>query len=192
MPNAHGNGASRPNRSKSPSGRREHSRPISPADLARKFYGWAFEARRQKAFSAAVKEWADFTEGEQRFAVAHLHYLNLEAQSVTQQLLFRIGRQLRMTDDAVQAMADELLEGGPELDSEEKEDQDAFFEGLEPADEADSEGAGNALVPEGDAAIEKEPEAATSSELASDQADSDAAAGVEAESNDSEDEADED
>jgi predicted TPR repeat methyltransferase len=56
-------------------------------DLARTFYGEAFEAKTQRELAEAMAEWEEMEPGEQSFATAHLLYLQLQAQAQTQQLL---------------------------------------------------------------------------------------------------------
>ena len=57
---------------------------------ARAFYAGAFAHHRKSDLSAAMAEWEDLDESEQSFALAHLSYLNIEAQAQTQQLLVQV------------------------------------------------------------------------------------------------------
>src|SRR5690349_11284633 len=57
---------------------------------ARAFYADAFAHRRKDDLADAMVEWTELDEGEQSFALAHLAYLDLEAQAVTQQLLVHV------------------------------------------------------------------------------------------------------
>ncbi len=86
--------------------------------IARRFYGEAFDATRSKDLSAAMADWTELNEDEQAFTIAHLHYLGLLAQARTQALLIQ-----------VRDLLDEVAEG---LEPEEDEDEDADgFEGDE-------------------------------------------------------------
>lgn len=55
--------------------------------LANRFYDPAFGATNARDLGAAMREWADLSADEQRFAQAHLAFLNLHAQHRTQRLL---------------------------------------------------------------------------------------------------------
>jgi hypothetical protein len=79
--------------------------------IARRFYGEAFDATRPKDLSAAMADWTELNEDEQAFTIAHLHYLGLLAQARTQALLLQI-----------RDLLDEVAEG---LEPEEDEDEDA-------------------------------------------------------------------
>lgn len=57
---------------------------------ARTFYADAFEHRRKADLADAMAEWGELDDAEQSFALAHLAYLQLEAQAGTQQLLTHI------------------------------------------------------------------------------------------------------
>jgi hypothetical protein len=86
--------------------------------IARRFYGEAFDATRPKDLSAAMADWTELNEDEQAFTIAHLHYLGLLAQARTQALLIQ-----------VRDLLDEVAEG---LEPEEDADEDADgFEGDE-------------------------------------------------------------
>jgi hypothetical protein len=86
--------------------------------IARRFYGEAFDATRSKDLSAAMADWTELNEDEQAFTIAHLHYLGLLAQARTQALLIQ-----------VRDLLDEVAEG---LEPEEDADEDADgFEGDE-------------------------------------------------------------
>ncbi len=80
--------------------------------LARRFYGEAFDVHRGKELSAAMADWSELTEDEQSFTIAHLHYLNLLAQARNQKLLLQ-----------VRELLDEVAEGiGDVLDPEDEDD----------------------------------------------------------------------
>lgn len=57
---------------------------------ARGFYAEAFAHRRKSELAEAMAEWGELDESEQSFAIAHLAFLHLEAQAVTQQLLVNV------------------------------------------------------------------------------------------------------
>lgn len=63
-----------------------------PAFLAqaRAFYAEAFAHRRKSELANAMSEWGDLDESEQSFTLAHLAYLDLEAQAQTQTLLVSV------------------------------------------------------------------------------------------------------
>jgi hypothetical protein len=56
----------------------------------RAFYAEAFAHTRKSELADAMAEWTELDEAEQSFALAHLAYLNLEGQAVTQQLLGQV------------------------------------------------------------------------------------------------------
>jgi hypothetical protein len=57
---------------------------------ARAFYAEAFAHQRKSELADAMAEWTELDEAEQSFALAHLAYLDLEAQAVTHQLLGQV------------------------------------------------------------------------------------------------------
>jgi hypothetical protein len=57
---------------------------------ARTFYAEAFAHTRKSDLADAMTEWTELDEAEQSFALAHLSYLQLEAQAQTQQLLGQV------------------------------------------------------------------------------------------------------
>ncbi len=68
---------------------------------ARGFYGEAFEPRRKSQLAESMADWAELTESEQSFALAHLQYLNLVAQAGTQGLLDDIRDLLEEIEDGI-------------------------------------------------------------------------------------------
>ena len=56
---------------------------------ARLFYADAFAHHRKGELAEAMAEWEDLDDSEQRFTLAHLAYLGLEAQAQTQAMLAR-------------------------------------------------------------------------------------------------------
>ena len=72
---------------------RRHRNDRGPAFLttAQSFYGDAFGPSHCKDLADAIADWAELTDEEQSFALAHLQDLNLVAQAETQRLLARVG-----------------------------------------------------------------------------------------------------
>jgi hypothetical protein len=89
---------------------------------ARGFYGEAFEARRKSDLAESMADWADLTEDERSFALAHLQYLNLVAQAGTQRLLGAVLEVLEEIEDDV----GEALEGRGEPDDVDDEEPERF------------------------------------------------------------------
>ena len=75
---------------------------------AQSFYGDAFGARRRKDLADAIADWAELSDEEQSFALAHLQYLNLVAQAGTQRLLARVGALLEELVEGVNDALDEV------------------------------------------------------------------------------------
>lgn len=94
-------------------------RPKSPAwmEHARQFYGAAFEVNDAAELSGAIRDFAELSDAEQRFTLAHLLYLNLQAQTQGARLL----RELRDTLDEV---ADDVRDGVDGLGDEEEDGGD--------------------------------------------------------------------
>lgn len=80
----------------------ETSMPKSPppADAARALYADAFEPTSKRELARSLADWAELSVDEQSFTVAHLLYLNLQAQGGAQRALVQ-----------VRALLDELAEG---------------------------------------------------------------------------------
>ena len=85
---------------------------------ARAFYADAFAHHRKADLADAMSEWEELDDAEQRFALAHLSYLNLEAQAQTQQLLVQLRDLLDELAEgltvAVEAFAESAEEEEPE------------------------------------------------------------------------------
>lgn len=92
----------------------------SPAFLhtARAFYADAFEPRRPADLAHAMAEFGELDDAEQRFAVAHLLYLNLQGQAE----LLRVLADVR---DAAEDVADRIEEALEDDEPEEEADDDA-------------------------------------------------------------------
>ena len=88
------------------------NKPTDPAFLAaaRAFYGPAFAARTKNDLAAAMADWSEMDEDEQRFAVAHLHYLHLQAEAGTQRLLRRM---IDVLDEVAESLAEALEASAP-------------------------------------------------------------------------------
>jgi hypothetical protein len=85
-------------------------------ELARTFYGEAFEAKTQRELAQAMAEWEEMEPGEQSFATAHLLYLNLQAQAQT---LLLLGHVRDLLDELAEALTAALLANLEEPKSEE-------------------------------------------------------------------------
>jgi len=84
----------------------------TPAFLvtAKSFYGQAFGPRRKADLAESMADWAELTDEEQSFALAHLQYLNLVAQAGTQRLLLQLRELLGEIEDGVNEALDEAVE----------------------------------------------------------------------------------
>lgn len=93
----------------------------SPAflDAARAFYGEAFEHHTKRDLSRSIAEWGEMEQDEQSFAVAHLLYLNLQAQAAGQKLLVQV-RDLLDEVAEVLTTAIEASLAEPEVEREEE------------------------------------------------------------------------
>ena len=104
---------------------------------AQSFYGDAFGARRRKDLADAIADWAELSDEDQSFALAHLQYLNLVAQAGTQRLLARVGALLEELVEGVNDALDEVPpptivgEGFEGEDDEEGFDDDVDFDEVE-------------------------------------------------------------
>jgi len=84
---------------------------------ARSFCGEAFGPRRKADLAESMADWAELTEEEQSFALAHLQYLNQVAQAGTQRLLLQVRELLAEIEDGVSEALEEVDEAhGPEGD----------------------------------------------------------------------------
>jgi hypothetical protein len=139
----------------------------APAFLAtaRRFYGEAFGSRTRREYLESMADWAELSEDDQTFTLAHLQYLNLLAQARTQGLLVQVRDLL---DEVAEGLGDVLdpedddedgadhLEGGEDFPSEPEELPDDLpeegpeFDGeLDQAEDEDQHGAPSPL-PEDD------------------------------------------
>lgn len=104
------------------------ARPKPPAwmEKANLFYGSAFDLNDKDALASAIRDFAELSDAEQRFMLAHLLYLNLQAQASQVRLL----RDQRDTLDELSADVGE----GLDLLAEEPGEEEG---GGEPDEEAD-------------------------------------------------------
>ncbi len=86
---------------------------------ARSFYGEAFDHKRPKALARSMAEWAEMDEDEQSFALAHLAFLDLEAQATTQRLLVQVRDLL---DEVAESLSVALEASLPEEDEPQPQD----------------------------------------------------------------------
>ncbi|MFH1465120.1 MAG: hypothetical protein ABIO70_12110 [Pseudomonadota bacterium] len=85
--------------------------PIDFRRIARACYGPAFGARNPRALERARDDWADLTDEDRAFALAHLLYLNLMAQAAS----VRLQTQTRdLLDEIAEGLAGEEPEGAVE------------------------------------------------------------------------------
>ncbi|MFH1469162.1 MAG: hypothetical protein ABIO70_32540 [Pseudomonadota bacterium] len=85
--------------------------PFDFRRIARACYGPAFGARNPRALERARDDWADLTDEDRAFALAHLLYLNLMAQAAS----VRLQTQTRdLLDEIAEGLAGEEPEGGEE------------------------------------------------------------------------------
>ena len=99
--------------------KRDKKRAPAFLTTARRFYGEAFGSRTRREYLESMADWAELSEDDQAFTLAHLQYLNLLAQARTQHLLVQ-----------VRDLLDEVAEGiGDVLDPEDEDDEgDGGFE----------------------------------------------------------------
>jgi hypothetical protein len=80
-------------------------------EVARRFYGSAFGSGKRQEIAASMAEWNEMSPAEQRFAVAHLAYLNLEAQAAVLRALGRVEAAVEDVADGVESARE--AEDGP-------------------------------------------------------------------------------
>jgi hypothetical protein len=139
---------------------------------ARDLYGAAFEPKTRAQVGDAMADWSELSEEERSFAIGHLLYLNLQAQAGSIRTLREIRDVLEDTDEAVQAMADELM--AEEDEGEEPDGDEAAPEGIDD-DGLDTELRDEALAlpePETQSSIRPAAAAASRSDLNDDAAES--------------------
>ena len=100
---------------------------------ARAFYGPAFDHKKEKALARSMAEWAEMDEEKQSSALAHLAFLDLEAQATTERLLV----QVRDLLNEVAASLSVALEASLPEEEDEPEPQDVPDDELEDAFDLD-------------------------------------------------------
>ena len=91
-------------------------------DTARAFYAEAFDHKKKRDLARSMEEWGELGEDEQSFAVAHLLYLNLQAQAAGQKLLVQVRDLLDEVAEGLTTAIEESLppEPGEDLDPTEE------------------------------------------------------------------------
>lgn len=84
-------------------------------DTARAFYAEAFEHKKKRDLARSIAEWSEMEEGEQSFAVAHLLYLNLQAQAAGQRLVTQVRDLL---DEVAESLTTAIEASIPDEDEE--------------------------------------------------------------------------
>ena len=84
------------------------TKPKNPAflDTARAFYADAIDHHRKKDIVHAIEAWSEMDSGEQSYAVAHLLYLNVQAQAATLRVLTDVRDLLDEVADGVDQVID--------------------------------------------------------------------------------------
>ncbi len=96
----------------------DNDRPRTPRylDQADTFYKEPFDRDNTKDLSSSIADWSLLTDAERSFTIAHLLYLNLQAQAHN-------GRVLRETRNALEEIADELAEAVDDVLGDEGDDE---------------------------------------------------------------------
>jgi hypothetical protein len=89
--------------------------PTTPVFLetARAFYAEAFDHQRKRDLQRSMDEWGELTEDEQSFSVAHLLYLNLQAQAAGQRVLVQVRDLLDEVAESLTTAIEESLPPEP-------------------------------------------------------------------------------
>lgn len=82
-------------------------------DTARAFYAEAFDHKKKRDLARSMEEWGELGEDEQSFAVAHLLYLNLQAQAAGQKLLVQVRDLLDEVAEGLTTAIEESLSPEP-------------------------------------------------------------------------------
>lgn len=113
---------------------RRQERPTLPfMETAREFYGSAFGRRRAASVEHARDDWADLAEEDRSFAIGHLLYLNLMAESATVRLLLQVR-------DLLDEVAEGLTSDEDEEEPEELDEEPGIEPQAPPADLAEAVG----------------------------------------------------
>jgi len=101
-------------------------KPKSIFQVARHFYGEAFDVENHRDLADAMAEWSDMSAAERTFTLAHLSYLNLLALAGIQTLLNEI--------------LDTVDEVAEEFEGDRGEEVDDLEEDIEPGDDLEDDG----------------------------------------------------
>ncbi len=96
-------------------------------DTARAFYAEAFEHKKKRDLARSIAEWSEMDEDEQSFAVAHLLYLNLQAQAAGQRLVTQVRDLLDEVAESLTTAIEASLPDEAEEDDEPPAAPDADF-----------------------------------------------------------------
>jgi hypothetical protein len=109
--------------------------PVNPAflDTARAFYAEAFDHKRKRDLADSIAEWSEMDEGEQSFAVAHLLFLNLQAQAGTQRILGQVRDLLDEVAESLTTAIEASLPDPDEADRDDDRDEDDDADDAPPA-----------------------------------------------------------
>jgi hypothetical protein len=109
--------------------------PVNPAflDTARAFYAEAFDHKRKRDLADSIAEWSEMDEGEQSFAVAHLLFLNLQAQAGTQRILGQVRDLLDEVTESLTTAIEASLPDPDEADRDDDRDEDDDADDAPPA-----------------------------------------------------------
>ena len=89
---------------------------------ARLFYADAFAHHRKGELAEAMAEWEDLDDSEQRFTLAHLAYLGLEAQAQTQAMLARTNALLDELSEVFVLFVEASFAENPEAEEDESDE----------------------------------------------------------------------
>jgi hypothetical protein len=108
---------------------------VNPAflDTARAFYAEAFDHKRKRDLADSIAEWSEMDEGEQSFAVAHLLFLNLQAQAGTQRILGQVRDLLDEVAESLTTAIEASLPDPDEADRDDDRDEDDDADDAPPA-----------------------------------------------------------
>jgi hypothetical protein len=103
-------------------------------DTARAFYAEAIEHKKKRDLARSIADWSAMEEGEQSFAVAHLLYLNRQAQAAGQRIVTQVRELLdevaeSLTTAIEATLPDEEEESAPpddDLADEDDQDPEGF------------------------------------------------------------------
>jgi len=82
------------------------SRDRAPAAEAQRYYGEAFGVRRREELAESMAEWAELSEEEQSFAVAHLVYLGVQQAGRVERLLEEVRD---LVEEGIEDLPDDVV-----------------------------------------------------------------------------------